>query len=694
MKLQYNGEIFWVDATYEERSAPKQAGFLWHPGSYCVVECPACRAGLRKKWWTALASNARVLEDYGDDRARQAISQYHEGLKQSRAADVQDKEAFAQAVPAPEGIDYYPFQKAGIQFALDRQNVLIGDEMGLGKSIQALGIINASNSVKKVLLLCPASLRINWAREAQKWLVKSWGIIVIHKGSDLLELPDEKLNSDTRVMLIINYDKLGGPKNRDNLDKLMGVQWDILVSDESHMLKGEKTQRAKAVLGVYDKKNELDAVGLVHQAEKLVFLTGTPMPNRTRELWPTLRALDPAELGKNFFKFAIRYCDATKGTWGWDFDGASNLPELQNKLRERIMVRRLKSEVLKELPPKRRQIIELPTNGASTAVRDQAERFVQHENTMEDLAVLAEVAEIVGDEEDFREASKMLADARQLAFEELAKERHKVAVAKIPLVVEHVLNILDTTDSKVLVFAHHKDVVRGIQKALDKANIKYATIIGSTPMKKRQAEVDTFQTDPGTRVFLGNIQAAGVGITLTAADTVVFAEIDWVPANCAQAEDRCHRIGQEKSVLIQYLVFDGSVDSKMIKTIVAKMEVIEQALDTEVPAQKMEVLNKKNTRAYPVVPAEAREAAAQVLQQLSAVCDGARTQDAQGFSGADTRFGKALAARSAQRPLTDAEVAITKKLVHKYRRQLDTNLLAKLYVADELFEGRILGDFI
>ena len=559
-----------------------------------------------------------------------------------------------------------------------KRNLFITDHyIVTHNTIQALGVINAQPDCKRVLILCPASLRINWAREAKKWLIRDWTIQIIEERKGTLR------NSDERLMVIVNYDRLGGPRGKAVREAMHKIEWDILIADEIHACKNANTQRAKAVLGKWHKQDGLQEPGLVHAAKQLVFLSGTPITNRPVELFPLARALDPDGLGSSFFRFVMRYCDAHRGQWGWDFTGASNLPELQDVLRERIMVRRLKIDVLKELPAKRRQIIELAPNGAAKVVKTQAEAYLKHEAAIDALEEVLEFADVMGDQDSFREAARQLSDAKQIAFEEMAKERHSVAVSKVGHVSEHIKSLLEQTSSKILVFAHHKDVVKGIELNLEQAGHKFVTITGSTNLQKRQDNVDTFQNDPAVRVFIGNIQAAGVGITLTAADTVVFAELDWVPANVLQAEDRCHRIGQKNPVLIQYLVFDGSVDSKMAHTLVSKMEVIESALDKEVDVEQLKAVEPRRRRAYPAATEEARQAAAAAIQRLAELCDGSRAKDGMGFNKLDTRFGKELAVRSMQRDLTDGEVFVVKKIARKYHSQLDNHVLATLWMADE-----------
>lgn len=201
--------------------------------------------------------------------------------------------------------------------------------------------------------------------------------------------------------------------------------------------------------------------------------------------------------------------------------------------------------------------------------------------------------------------------------------------------------------------------------------------------RPRQAAVDAFQGDPNVRVFIGSITAAGVGITLTASSHVVFAELDWVPGNLTQAEDRCHRIGQRESVLVQHLVLDGSLDARMAKILVRKQEIIDKALDIEPEEKELAVKvmefspvestpRKQIEKVAETLTAEQIEAIHDGLRTLASYCDGARALDGWGFSKVDAHIGKSLA--DCPR-LTPKQAALGQRLVRKYRRQLGQEVL-------------------
>jgi len=603
--LTHDGVYRWR-GNFEERLLPKAAGFRWDPN--------------QKIWWTDDSRKAAALAQYADESAQAALAVREETLAASKATDS------AIEIPAPAGCEYLPYQRAGIAYAAARKDTLVGDEMGLGKTIQALGLVNVDTTIKTVLIVAPKSLLLNWRREADKWLTRK------------VELT------------IINYDML------HKRPELAGTVFDLLVLDECQYIKNPKAKRTIAAQAL--------------QATRRMLLTGTPILNRPVELWPALQMLDPDGLGRNFFGYAQRYCNGhheevhtkkfnprTKRLEHvvqrvFNTGGSSNLEELQERMRTKFMVRRLKADVLAELPAKRRQIIPLEPKGISSIIKSEQ-------------SIIARLG--------FEEAARRLEEGDKLLFDEMAKGRHELGMAKVPLALDHIKDTLESV-GKVVIFAHHQDVIAALREGL----LEYgcAVITGQTSGTARQAEVDRFQNDPDCRVFIGNIKAAGVGITLTAASTVVFVESDWTPGWMAQAEDRCHRIGQSESVLIQYLVFDGSMDALLCSMLVTKAAVANRALDADT-VQDLSHVEVQVTEA--TAARQAKEVAQETITQeqicqvhdalrrLASVCDGAKEQDGMGFNGLDSNFGKSLAAQSS---LSPRQAIAARKMLMKYRRQL------------------------
>ena len=642
-----------AQSSYAERHIPKSAGFRWDP--------------VAKVWWTDDEEKARLI---ASDNAVAAINGAAEEKAEADNASIESSRATDAdiVVPAPDGLEYLPFQRAGIAYAASRPSTLVGDEMGLGKTIQALGVINSDDTIVNTLVICPKAVTLNWGREAEKWLVRPTRIEVV--AGTKADFPVHQ------GVTILNYDILHA--HRASID---AVAWDLLIVDEAHYLKNKKARRTKCVLGAKAKRDGkwVDSPAPI-AAKRRIFLTGTPIVNRPVELWPIVQSIDPSGLGKNFMKFAKRYCNARQGSWGWDFTGSSNLDELQRRVRSSVLVRRLKKDVLTELPAKRRQVIAVPANGATGAVRAETDAWDRYEDEITELRAAVALSEASEDKAAYDEAVRQLKDRTQAAFSEIAKLRHETALAKVPAVIDHITETLEAVD-KVVVFAHHRDVISAIRDAFHEECV---VITGATSAQDRQDCVDAFQTSPACRVFIGNVQAAGVGITLTAAAHVIFAELDWVPGNLSQAEDRCHRIGQHDSVLVQHLVIDGSLDARIAHAVVAMQAVIDRALDED--PGKIEALQ------IPVIPGEAKAivdrsgkpielsdeqvtAIHAALGELAARCDGARELDGAGFNALDTTIGRSLAT-SPRLSLKQADLG--RRIVLKYHRQLGDDVIASV----------------
>lgn len=665
--LTRSGPIWVLTSTDEERTIGKAAGLRWHGGN-CYPGCAACAAGVGRLWWTADRTAAARLIQYADADTRAGLEAVTADLAASRAAAPVPAAADV-AIPVPAGLALLPFQAAGIQYAIRRPRTLIADEMGLGKTVQALGVVNADPTMARVLVVCPATLRLNWIREAGRWLTVQRPAVLVD--DDAPAIPAGP------VLVVVGYERARRPAC---LAALRAGAWDIVVVDECHRCKDPKAAQTKAVVGSARTKSADAVPGLIDGAKRVLMLTGTPLVNRPIELWTVAHACAPAEF-PNFWGFAKRYANAHETKYGWDMTGASHLDELQDKLRAACMVRRLKKDVLIDLPPKRRQIIELPANGAARAVAAETKAWDERESTLDALREQADAAHASGDRDAYEAAVERLRAAGKVAFEEMARARHDVAVAKAPRVAEHVLNLLETED-KIIVMGHHHEVLDAIRDALVAAEIPVIGIDGRTPMEDRQAACDAFQAEGGPRVFVGGIQAAGVGITLTRARVVVFAELDWVPGNVTQAEDRAHRIGQTDTVLIQHVVLDGSLDARMAKILVAKQAVADAALDDArraVLAEPMMPAPRRTGESRPdkYLPAtpEDRAAVLAALRTIAGTCDGARARDGAGFSGADAEIGHKLAGLAA---LTDGQVWLAAKLGNRYRAQLPADLVVQI----------------
>ena len=542
MKIEYENKknIFYVISRYDEKDIIKECKFRWNL--------------TLKRWETTDTKNVenliKLLDPQKDIITENVKNALKEKKEEKKAILEKSMSAVADIdIPAPTGLNYMPFQKAGIDFISHQKNVLVADEMGLGKTIQAIGYINLNSNIKTVLIICPASLKINWKQELEKWLTRPASIEVLN---------ENKLTD----IVITNYESV-----KKYFSLLTSRMWDLLILDESHYIKNYKAQRTKYITGYFnsleDKKSWVR--GLKDYTNQKILLTGTPIMNKPVELITQLKVLNN-ELAKNPFKFMERYVE--KDAWGGAI-GSKNLEELQYKLRTSCMIRREKKDVLTELPDKLRQIITLP------------KEILKNDNnkTKEIISYLAENWDV---------ASGKLTGAK-IPFDEIAKTRHEQSVKKIPYIIEHIENVLEDED-KIVVFAHHHDVINAIYEKFKNIAV-IAT--GEQSLKERNEAVDKFQNEPNIKLFIGSTEAMGVGITLTASQTVIFAELEWRPGDLFQAEDRLHRIGQKNTVLVQYLVIDESIDSFMIHKILEKTEIIDEVTNKEKvnkPDEKMDSL--------------------------------------------------------------------------------------------------------
>ena len=557
--------------------------------------------------------------------------------------------------PVPDGLEYRPFQRAGIRYALARQGCLIADEMGLGKTIQAIGTINATPNASDVLVITKAGLKFNWLRELKRWLVNP-------ALRDSVGIADGKTFPTTRVV-IMNFDIAHvWPKS-------LARMWDVVIIDESHLLKNPATRRAKAICGYKPKRSE--DPGLARSgipAKRKLALTGTPIENKLEELWTVLWWLDPARFPSKWK--LLKLAGITYSGSGASGPTDVGMGALQRFLRENIMIRRLKRDVLAELPPKIRTITTFSGGELDTLAAREAEMGRSFAAQQEEAAAEAELAKASGSEEQYREAVKRMRTIGTIAFEEMALVRHEMALAKVPMMIETIRDRLEETQ-KILVFAHHKDVLEALHAAFRPSSVM---VHGGHEQRDREESVQRFQRDPGCRLFFGSIRATGEGYNLTAATLVMFHEFDWVPSKMVQCEDRAHRIGQRDTVTVEVCVANGTLDAQMAKTCLEKADLADKALDADM-AEEMKTVPALHRHAPltqkedfdVMVTKEQADAIRYLLQVLATFCDGARRLDGTGFSKVDAIIGRRLASLPF---LSPRQTILGAKLVSRYRRQL------------------------
>lgn len=477
--------------------------------------------------WEVGSDAIKVLEfaaTWGFDLSDKAFERINMMEEQRQARIGASKAASADFQVPGLGGTLRPFQAAGVKYAVGAKRVMIADEMGLGKTIQALATVKALDAFP-VLVVCPASLKLNWAREARKWLPTKAVSIINGK------TPNYKAD-----VVILNYDILG-----KHTEALRAVGFKALVADESHYAKNYKAKRTKAL-------KEL-AKGVPVK----LLLTGTPVLNRPVELVSQLEVLGRLNDLGGFWPFMERYC----GGKAEMYQGANNLTELNEKLRACCYIRREKADVLTELPPKQRSVV--PIELSNRKEYEVAQRNV--------IAWLKQTVADAQGPEAGAEAAKRASMAAQLVEIEVLKQ---LAVkGKLDGVVEWVKDFLES-GSKLVLWAHHRETIDALAAAFPGA----ATLRGDDAIEARQKAVDRFQTDAACNLFIGSMKAGGIGITLTAASNVAFVELGWTPADHDQAEDRVHRIGQTDSVNAWYLLAPNTIDDDIQELLDAKREIV------------------------------------------------------------------------------------------------------------------------
>lgn len=513
-------------------------------------------------WMTSDPLKALVYRAFASGVAAERL----EGLYQERQAALAASCALESDidVPAPPGCTYRPYQLAGIEYTFDKSAVLLADDMRLGKTIQAIGVINTFIDPKHVLIICPSTPKRNWERELRKWLV--------HKSLEV-GVCDGKRNPQTPV-LVINYDILH--THKEYLDSIV---WDIIICDESHYLKTPTARRTKMVLGSTARGKKVPRL----KTSFWLFMSGSQMFKTPVDLFTVLQVCDPEGLGASWWDFVHRYCDAKPGAYALDVSGASNLEELQFLMRTRFMCRRSKQDVVGDMPSNR-QTVSLPRSGLVATLVKQ-ERDEVEKNLKGFSALLKGVMSADAIDELLRDYSYLdgiqrddtqAGDANITAVGNLAKIRRELAVAKTPMCIEFVKDLLDSED-KVVVFAHHKDVIKMFLDAFPGA----AVVRGGMKDKDKDAEVIRFQTDPECRVFVGNIIAAGQAINLSVADVAVFVEISWVPSEVSQAEERIWDVLKTRPNTIYRLPVEGSLDEGMISVVERRQEDVNKVMNMQ-----------------------------------------------------------------------------------------------------------------
>jgi len=430
-------------------------------------------------------------------------------------------------------VDYSPYnhrepyehQKVAVEKLLGNDKFILADDMGVGKTTSAV-IAAIESGVKKVLIICPATLKLNWKREIENY------------SKDTISIISGK-NWETSKFIIVNYEILKNfhsTDKKDELTTLVSENFDLVIIDEAHYVSNTKAQRTKIV---NDITNKIDRVWL---------LTGTPMTSRPINYYNLLRIVE-SRVSKNWVGYVKRYCEGFQINRGgrkiWLTNGASNLDELRDRTKQKVL-RRLKEDIL-DLPDKIITPIFLELNSS-------------------------EYKREVGEYLDW--AGKNSNESLSIQLNKLMKVRQIIAKEKLNNTFDLVDQCLEQ-DKKVIIFTNFTEPLMEIWSKYKKIAVP---LYGSMNQQQRQESVDSFQNDPKIKVFVSNIKSGGVGITLTEAEVVIFNDLSFVPSDMSQAEDRAFRIGQKKNVSCLYPVFDNTLERVIYNVVQRKKRIIDTVM--------------------------------------------------------------------------------------------------------------------
>jgi len=514
IKLTFKNGLFLGRSSFGSRNVFQNSGFRFSTES--------------KMWYTKSSKIAWGLREHADEYALRELSR-----------NFIIYSPWAHAIPYPKELTPYPFQTQAACYALARNRSYLGMDPGTGKTPTAIMIANAllqANVIDRVLYVCPPFLMTNVSAELERWSTFDLNLArysndktkPIPYAQNVVLFPDSLLSMDKRTKDI-------DTRIRNFLNNWLMLARGLIIIDEAHRFKNERTQRS---LALYK--------GVLPHFARAVFMSGTPMPNSPIELYPVLSSAAPETIDfKTRFEYGLKYCGAHKTQFGWKFDGATNQGELTKNVREKFLLRIKKRDVLTELPPKTEAVVFLDANYP------------------------AKLAEL--EVEVLRKYSPRDLMHSQLGDEHVATYRRELGFIKTPKAAEFIRGVLEDSGESLLVFAHHKEVVESLKEEL--RHYEPLVIAGYVPTEERARRAELFQKSNKHRVLILNIQAGGIGFNLTKASRVIFVEYSWVPAENEQAIDRAHRIGQTENVFAQYLVYRHSLDAKMMLSVLHKQKV-------------------------------------------------------------------------------------------------------------------------
>ena len=439
-------------------------------------------------------------------------------------------------------------QKEAIEKLVGTKRFILADDMGLGKTTSTI-IAALETGEQKILIICPASLKINWEREIRNYTDRS---VYIAEGKNF---------STEHDFVIVNYDILKNFYDIKNKETSPIYQCDfgLVIIDEAHYIQNAQAQRTKLVNA------------MVKNVKRLWLLTGTPMTSRPMNYFNLLQLID-SPVAQNWMAYAIRYCQGYQFNAGkrkvWNVSGASNLEELRDRTSRQVL-RRLKTEVL-----------DLPDKIISPVYLRLKSKLYEG---------------LMGEYYDWYENKTSESSSLTVQFSKLMKVRQVIAEEKIKDTIELAENIIEQ-DKKVIIFTNFTDTLHKIAEHFGKAAV---TLDGSTSKPARQYAVDQFQENDKIKVFVGNLKAAGVGLTLTAAEAVIMNDLSFVPSDHSQAEDRAFRYGQKNNVSVYYPIFDNTIEGAIYDILIKKKNIFETVMGDNLLDKGdfiEEVMNRINSR--------------------------------------------------------------------------------------------------
>jgi SWI/SNF-related matrix-associated actin-dependent regulator 1 of chromatin subfamily A len=438
-------------------------------------------------------------------------------------------------------------QKIAIEKLAGSKRFILADDMGLGKTTSTI-IAALETGVKKILIICPASLKINWQREIENYTDRS---VYIAEGKNFSQEHD---------FVIVNYDILKNFYDLKEKEKseIYKSNFDLIIIDEAHYVQNGQAQRTKLVNS------------FVKSVDKLWLLTGTPMTSRPMNYFNLLSLIE-SPVAQNWMAYAIRYCQGYQFKAGnrkvWNVTGASNLEELRDRTSRQVL-RRLKTEVL-----------DLPDKIISPVYLRLKSKLYEG---------------LMGEYYDWYENKTDESSSLTVQFSKLMKVRQVIAEEKINDTIELAQNIIDQ-GKKVIIFTNFTNTLNKIADHFGKQAVR---LDGSTSKPMRQHAVDQFQDNEKITVFVGNLKAAGVGLTLTAAEAVIMNDLSFVPSDHSQSEDRAYRYGQKSNVSVYYPIFENTIEGAIYDILIKKKNIFETVMGDNLDKADFieEVMNRINNR--------------------------------------------------------------------------------------------------